>query len=388
MLKAHRWMKMTTTKLFIIVAVLMFGQPLFCLASETRAGRLREERLKKALSLKPPERSGLERTLFKIKEDRIIERYQAGFKGFHPLIGGMSTGSGWALGALYRKDDLFNGALVFSASAQISAARYKKYEAAVVLPQLADQVFLGFRFTKRDFPQEEFFGIGSNSREENRSNYRLEDTDYSATLGVRPTRYLQIGPRVGFLDTKAASGTDRRFPSVERVFDAASVAGLERQPDYLYFGGFATYDNRDEPFNPRSGGLYRVEGLYYDDRDFSHFSFRRWDMEVQRYFPFFNDRRVIAARARLQLSDTKPGQQVPFYLMPTLGGSEDLRGFRELRFRDQNALVFNLEYRWEAFSGMDLALFGDAGNVYGDRKDITLRDLQTAYGVGVRFNTS
>src|SRR4030095_8782826 len=154
------------------------------------------------------------------------------------------------------------------------------------------------------------------------------------------------------------------FPSVERVFNETTAPALDKQPHYRYIGAFAQYDHRDAPLNPRSGGFYRVEGAYYDDRDLSSFGFRRWDVEVQHYFPFFNQRRVIAARSRLQLTDPNPGQQVPFYLLPVLGGSEDLRGFREFRFRDKQSLVFNLEYRWEAFSGLDLAVFGSEGRVF------------------------
>jgi outer membrane protein assembly factor BamA len=189
------------------------------------------------------------------------------------------------------------------------------------------------------------------------------------------------------LNTNTAPGTDTRFPSIERLFDATTVPALDRQPDYGYAGAFIQYDRRDEPLNPRSGGLYRAEGSYYDDRDTHSYSFRRWDLELQQYFPFFNERRVVAFRSKLALTDTNPGQDVPFFLLPTLGGSEDLRGFSEFRFRDKDSLLFNLEYRWEAFSGLDLALFGDAGKVFKDRRDIDLNELKTAYGFGFRFNT-
>jgi outer membrane protein assembly factor BamA len=73
-------------------------------------------------------------------------------------------------------------------------------------------------------------------------------------------------------------------------------------------------------------------------------------------------------------------------MQQTLGGSEDLRGFREFRFRDRNVVVYNLEYRWEVFSGMDMALFGDAGKVFPDRSDFSLSNLEGAYGIGLRFN--
>jgi outer membrane protein assembly factor BamA len=282
-----------------------------------------------------------------------------------------------------------NRGLTFTASGQASFSAYQRYEMTVEAPRLAnDRLFLAFNFRQRNFPQEDFFGIGSDSEETDRTNFRLEDTEYVAVFGVRPTRHVSVGTRVGVLNTNTAPGTDKRFPSVEQRFDVTNTSGIDRQPDYRQTAAFAQYDNRDEPMNPRSGGLYRAEGAYYHDRDFGSYSFRRWNFEAQQYFPFFNQRRVIAARTRLELGDTNPGQQIPFFLLPTLGGAEDLRGFREFRFRDKHSLVFNLEYRWEVFSGLDMAVFGDAGNVYGDINDIKLDKLKTSYGVGFRFNTS
>jgi outer membrane protein assembly factor BamA len=78
---------------------------------------------------------------------------------------------------------------------------------------------------------------------------------------------------------------------------------------------------------------------------------------------------------------------VPFYAMPTLGGSTTLRGFREFRFRDKNLFMLNGEYRWEAFSGMDMALFADWGDVAPTWDDIDWRHLKVDYGIGFRFNT-
>jgi outer membrane protein assembly factor BamA len=88
------------------------------------------------------------------------------------------------------------------------------------------------------------------------------------------------------------------------------------------------------------------------------------------------------------LTDAGAGQQVPFYYQPTLGGSQQLRGFREFRFRDQNSLVMSAEYRWEASWMLDAAVFVDAGKVAATRSDLNLRDLAASYGVGLRVHSN
>ena len=78
---------------------------------------------------------------------------------------------------------------------------------------------------------------------------------------------------------------------------------------------------------------------------------------------------------------------MPFYAMPTLGGNDTLRGFREYRFRGPHAILAQAEYRWEIWSGLDGALFYDAGKVADRRADLNFKDLESDYGFGFRFNT-
>jgi len=73
-------------------------------------------------------------------------------------------------------------------------------------------------------------------------------------------------------------------------------------------------------------------------------------------------------------------------MQPRLGGSDDLRGFRPFRFYDDNLLIANVEYRWETFSGLDMALFADAGKVFSRHADWNFHNLEASAGFGLRFN--
>jgi outer membrane protein assembly factor BamA len=190
----------------------------------------------------------------------------------------------------------------------------------------------------------------------------LEDTNVIGRAGVKPHRFVTAGVQAGWMNTDL--------------------------PTYLQTGVFLDIDYRDQPANPRSGGRYSANWMSQHDRKYGRYDFGRYDMEVQQYISFFNQRRVIALRGKTTLTRTAPGQEIPFFMQPTIGGSEDLRGFREFRFQDNNAVVLNAEYRWEAFSGLDLALFADAGQVAAKPTDIDFSDLKKSYGVGARFNTS
>ena len=82
------------------------------------------------------------------------------------------------------------------------------------------------------------------------------------------------------------------------------------------------------------------------------------------------------------------GQTVPFYMQPTIGGNDTVRSVADFRFRDNNAFALNAEYRWEATSWLDTALFTDWGKVAANTADLNFDDIEHAYGIGFRFNSS
>jgi hypothetical protein len=354
---------------------------------ESRAAEIEAARQEKARQLQPDETGRTEKALVRIREQKIIERVTAGIAGFRLTFGNLATGSGFALGPEYLRRDLADGQVIFRGSAPGSLKKYYLLDLQLSLPKLANNhLFVDLYGAHRDYPQMEYYGPGPDSRKTGRSNYRLEDTSYDFTTGVRPWRHMNLGVTGGYVMVNVGPGTHRRYASAEQLYSPAVTPGIDRQSDFLRGGFFAQFDYRDYPGGPRSGGYYIARYSYLSDRKLDLYSFRRLDLEAQQYIPFFNARRVIALRGKSVLTYANHGQSVPFYLQPTLGGADDLRGFRPFRFYDDNMVVFNAEYRWESFSGLDLALFGDVGKVFHRRADWNLKDLEAAYGVGMRFN--
>ena len=64
-----------------------------------------------------------------------------------------------------------------------------------------------------------------------------------------------------------------------------------------------------------------------------------------------------------------------------------LRAFREYRFRDENAGVFNVEARHRVHPLVHLAAFVDAGKVGHDWQDINPLKPKMSYGLGIRAGT-
>ena len=352
----------------------------------TRAELLVKIREQKAQTLQPYKPKGVERALLYIEEHRIVERLTIA-DGWYPRIGGLTTGGGFAGGLGYRKHFL-NDQLFLNGSGAISMKAYKELIADASFPNLFNGwLEIGGSVNWRDFPQEDFFGIGGNSAVANRTNYSLESAGVSGRVALKPTSWLRLGTEIGRVSPTISSGTDPRFPSTETLFTDADAPGLDEQPPFLYKNVFVEVDYRDQPGNPRSGGLWRATYGAWNESEFNLYDFGRFDAEAAHFFPIFDKKRVFALRVGVSYVNNDLGNRVPFYFLPYIGGSNTVRGFKEFRFRDENVIFMNAEYRWEAFAGLDMAIFFDMGEAREDWQTIDFNDAKTSYGFGFRFNT-
>jgi len=363
--------------------------------SLTRAALLAAAREQKGLEPKPVERSKVEKGLYWYDNQYLLSRVFGSWKGLHIGGAGFPAGAGTKFGVAFdhaigseQNPDRANRLDVNGVAAR-STRGYQRYGGGLTMRHIGasalDARVWGQKF---EFPQEDLFGIGQDSSRDDRTNYLHESTEVGSELRWSPARFVTFTGGVAYLQPKIGSGTDSRFPSTDQRFDEATLPGLTAQPDFLRTDVGAAFELRDNPLHPHAGGRYAVTLSNYDDRDLSAYGFRSVTVDAQHYVPLPNKYRVVALHAAVVMTDAGAGQQVPFYYQPTLGGSQELRGFREFRFRDQNSLALSAEYRWEASWMLDAAVFVDAGKVAARRSDLNLRDLDASYGVGLRVHSN
>ena len=357
-------------------------------AQETRADVLAEERVAKAEAPDTSvaaERGRLERT-FSWAEAKLDSGGGA-HEGFYPELGGMITGAGISVGPGYRHF-LFGDRAVVDASAAASFRRYSMLKSQIVFPRLfEDRLAVGAQVKYQDFTQINFFGIGGDSLKANQTDFRLNDVDVAGFATVQANPWLSVGGRVGVLRSlNIARGTSSLYPSTGDEFDEVSAPSLTRQPGFLHSDVSLDVDTQDVPGYPTNGGRYRLSVAAFHDQNYSQYSFRRVEADAAQYIPLLHKSWVLAVRGRMAMSQTSAGQEVPFYLLPTLGGPTTLRGFSDYRFRDRNLLLLNAEYRWPIFRALDGALFYDAGTVTAHA--LSIQHPHTDYGAGVRLHST
>jgi surface antigen Omp85-like protein len=358
-------------------------------AQETREALLEQQRAERAKTLAPYKPGKLENWMLWFEDADPLGRLsphdgfylQYGFK-WKPVGGGIGLGGGW-------RHDLFHRNARLVVGGGISTRNYQMAQADFSVPYLLDnRLELGVLALRRHNPQEDFWGVGLDTTSEDRVNFLVDYTEFEGRAIARPLPWLEAGTRFGHLDSSVGRGTDKRFPSIQDRFTDVTAPGLAEQPAFSFGEVFAAIDYRDQEDNARDGGLYRVSWREYNDLDFDRYNFRLVDLTLQQFFPIFDKKRVFAVQGRLQSAavDEDHGFQVPFYFKPTLGGSTSHRGFNDYRFRDDAVVYVNVEYRWEALSALDMALFSDWGTVGPNVGRLKLGDMKNAYGIGFRFN--
>lgn len=98
-------------------------------------------------------------------------------------------------------------------------------------------------------------------------------------------------------------------------------------------------------------------------------------------------------RAHLDLSHAPAQNAIPFYMLPTIGGSDinsvlSLRGFDNYRFRAPDAVFLQAEYGYPVWGPIGSLIFYDAGNVGQTISGLSFADLRQDAGTGLTLRFS
>lgn len=311
--------------------------------------------------------------------------------GFYPEIGSMVTGAGWISGGGGYRRWIDGDRLVVDASAAISWRSYKLAHASFEFTNLMrSRVAVGAEVRWQDYTQNSYFGTGAGTPETGRSQFRLETLNAVGFAKLRPRKWFTIGANGGWLQhptVEQPAGSFRsETPATRDLYPLEPVFAVAEQPGYVHSEVSVTADTRDHRSHPLRGGVYRTSWTRYWARDLAAFSFQRFEAEAAHFVSTANSRLTLALRGWVAGTDTAEGAAVPFYLMPSLGGSNTLRAYANYRFHDRHLAVVNVETRLALMTHVDLAVFADLGNVAARMTDLNLD--KTSFGAGLRLHTA
>ncbi|NJM93769.1 MAG: BamA/TamA family outer membrane protein [Cytophagales bacterium] len=139
------------------------------------------------------------------------------------------------------------------------------------------------------------------------------------------------------------------------------------------------YDDRQNPLNPGPSRYASISLTYFEDHLGDNHDFVRLHTDLRRYLSV-GQHSILATQLLTQLNYG----EVPFRLLPELGGHRLMRGYYEGRYRDRHYMALQSELRMPLVGRLGLVVFG-AGGAIGQQLSFHTSQLKGAFGAGLRF---
>mgnify|MGYP005853922275 FL=1 len=240
---------------------------------------------------------------------------------------------------------------------------------------LKDESYLGKgEFRYRIFP-DRFYGIGNRSEEED-----VEKFQYNLfSIKLLLLKKLQKGVFVG---------VDYQFASFHNFKNEAEGQLLQnnilgaRGGNNSGFGLVFLIDTRDNVINASNGTLLEFSSYFYKDFFGSDFGYNNYNITYNQYLHLNPAKRhVLAFNTVFNFN----AGGTPFMSLATVGNTDILRGYSTNRFRDQNFIGTQAEYRMPLWWRFGLVGFAGVGDVFERLGDVQRDTFKYSVGGGLRF---
>jgi hypothetical protein len=353
--------------------------------SGSRAQAVVDAEQEKAKHLTPQEPPRGERKFDHIEKDVLGPIFNT--NGPALKFGGIPTGGGFSLGPQYTRQGLFADHLVWNTYLVGSTRKWYGGGSSFDFHDL----FNGHLELRTDAAYENsasvwYFGEGPNSSKDDKTDFRREFTKtHFSALGHFFDQKLTVGYTVGGLLTHIGPGDLSGTPTTQQMFTGADTPGLGVQSNFVTGTTTVQLDFSRPGFSNPVGLQIEANDSQFFDQSGNQANFHLLETQATYYRPLTNGMRTLVFRVRNETAFAHDPQAVPFYLQPTLGGPDDLRGYDRYRFYANGNSLATAEYRWSISQTLEMAIFGEGGNVYQRPGLIGFRDLRGDGGVGFQF---
>ena len=219
--------------------------------------------------------------------------------------------------------------------------------------------------------KDKFWGIGyeKDINDANETNYRRLQAQVRTDLLFQLKPNLFIGPLAQF-----------SYINATRLARLELLEGQKPKTFTTGLGFSFVYDTRDFPLNAYKGIYVRYDQLFNPHFLGNKYAYSSSELTLCGYGEVWKNG-VLASmlHANLTYGDT------PWGLLPTFGGSGNMRGYYEGRFRDKNAIDITLELRQKVWRRNGIVLWVGAGSIFPKFAAFKWNQVLPNAGIGYRW---
>ena len=217
-----------------------------------------------------------------------------------------------------------------------------------------------------------FWGVGfpADFNDANKTKYKKLETRVVAEWVWRVADNMYLGPSVDF------SYIGARNPE-----NPLPWAGYDLSTYSYGVGATYSYDTRDNLTGPTRGMYGQAAIKAYPAFLFNKHSFGNLELTYSYYKGVWKGG-ILAMRVHGMFS---LGHDVPWGLVPYVGGSYDMRGYFEGRYCDRNEADVTFELRQHVWRRNGIAVWAGVGEVFPNFRSLRWDWLLPSYGIGYRW---
>lgn len=230
---------------------------------------------------------------------------------------------------------------------------------------------LQFRAGYRNYP-DTYYGIGNTST-------------LDGTRARKGERYASQRA-YGFVQPMVSVGRGWQVGAhADMLWERTLMASETEASEILMTGiGLAGgYDTRDVLYYPSSGMFLRISATEHFSARNTFMALTRLHIDWRQFVPCGHDI-VWAYQVCADMTLSPKGADVPFQMLPAIGGQDRLRGIPYGMFRDNTALSFQTELRVPIWRWIRACAFAGIGDVY-DYRHWQWSIPKVGYGLGLRL---
>ena len=309
-------------------------------------------------------------------------------KHFAVVFGGIKQGSAAALGPAVSSK--FKDGSYVQLKAVYSIKHFKllqgRYDSRTFW---AERVMLSARARYQDAPELPVFRLGQESPRL-KVDYGEIKRELSAKLLAKLSPLVRMSGGFGMERYSTTGGRIEKEDQLEgkTLPEIPPLPGIDSRAWYAHTFVAGAIDSRPSTDYSRHGGVVELAAHDYHNRQNALQSFERYELTAEQLLPMFAERGVLDLSAETWLSHSSGDRSVPFFLMPTLGGGNLLRGYGSYRFRDRDALLLQAEYRWAVHKMLDVAGLYEIGKVASVWRGLSLRHSARSFAAGIRAHSA